>query len=88
MLASPRPGTARVISPPCSGPPPVRKTRLVTCVECGTVADERAAGWRAYRSDLPPETDAEDTSTADVPTVVVFCESCAAGEFGDGSSDW
>jgi hypothetical protein len=57
----------------------------VTCVECGTVADERAQGWRAYRSDLPPEAEAEDPSSADVPVVAVFCDSCAVGEFGDGT---
>jgi len=60
----------------------------VRCAECGAVADERAAGWRAYRSELPPEAEAEDPTAADVPAVVLFCVSCAAGEFGDGSSDW
>jgi hypothetical protein len=59
----------------------------VRCAECGTV-DERAAYWRAYRSDLPPEVEAEDPTGSDVPAVVVFCESCAAGEFGDCSSGW
>jgi hypothetical protein len=59
----------------------------VTCAECGAVADERAAGWRAYRSDLPPEAEAEDPTGADVPAAVVFCAGCAAVEFGDGSSD-
>jgi hypothetical protein len=52
------------------------------------VADEQALGWRAYRSDLPPEAEAEDPTGADVRAVVVFCADCAAGEFGDGSSDW
>jgi hypothetical protein len=52
------------------------------------MSGERADGWRAYRSDLPPEAEAEDPTGADVPAVVVFCGSCAAGEFGDGSSDW
>jgi hypothetical protein len=60
----------------------------MTCAECGTAADEHAAGWRAYRSDLPPEAEAEDPSSADVPAVVAFCGACAFGEFGDGSSDW
>jgi hypothetical protein len=31
---------------------------------------EGAAGWRAYRSDLPPEAEAEDPTGADVPAVV------------------
>jgi hypothetical protein len=60
----------------------------LTCAERGTIADARAADWRAYRSDPPLDAEAEDPSTADVPVVVVFCAGCAAGEFGDGSSDW
>jgi hypothetical protein len=75
MLASPKSGTAS-------------QPRSVTCVECGAVADEHAAGWLAYRSDLPPEAEADDPASADVPAVVVFCRACAAGEFGDGSSGW
>jgi hypothetical protein len=60
----------------------------VTCVECGgAVATGDALGWRAYRTDLPAEAEAEDPSTADVPAVVVFCASCSEGEFGSGS-DW
>jgi hypothetical protein len=59
----------------------------VRCAECGAVSDERA-GWRAYGSDLPPGAEAEDPAGADVPDVVVFCAGCAAGELGDGSSDW
>ena len=43
------------------------------CVECGTV--------------IPAEAETEDLGEADVPAVVVFCESCTAGEFGDGP-DW
>ncbi len=49
----------------------------MTCAECGAIADERAAGWRAYRADLPAEAEAEDPSTAEVPAVVAFCQSCA-----------
>jgi hypothetical protein len=60
----------------------------VACAECGAVADEHAAGWHAYRCDLPPGAEVEDPTGVDVPAVVVFCEACAAGEFGDGSSDW
>jgi hypothetical protein len=52
------------------------------------VSDERAEEWRAYRSDLPPEAEAEDPTGADVPAVVVFSGACAAGEFGDVSSGW
>jgi hypothetical protein len=52
------------------------------------VADDRAAGWRADRPDLPPEAEAEDPTGADVPFVVVFCAGCAAGEFGAGSPRW
>jgi hypothetical protein len=59
----------------------------MTCAECGTVHDGRALGWRAHRSDLPPEAEAEDPTWADAPAVVVFCSACASGEFGDGSSD-
>jgi hypothetical protein len=43
---------------------------------------------RAYRSDLPPEAEAEGPNAADMTAVVVFCGSCTAGEFGDGASDW
>jgi hypothetical protein len=61
----------------------------MTCAECGTVDDGRALAWRAFRSDLPPEAEAEDPTGAEVPVVVVvFCAACAAGEFGDGFSDW
>ena len=55
------------------------------CEECGVVAPNDARGWRAYRSDLPPEAEADDPSTSDVPAVVTFCQSCAEGEFGPGS---
>jgi hypothetical protein len=60
----------------------------VTCAECGTVDHERALGWRAYRSGLPPEAEAEHPTGKDAPAVVVFCANCAAGELGEGSSDW
>ena len=59
----------------------------MSCAECGATADDRASGWRASRSDLSAEAEAEDPSMADVPAFVTFCESCAAGEFGPGS-DW
>ena len=58
------------------------------CAECGTVSEEHAVGSRSYRSDVPPEAEPDDPTGADVPTVVVFCGSCSAGEFGDGASDW
>jgi hypothetical protein len=59
----------------------------VRCAECGAVSDERAAGSRAYRSELPPEAEAKDPTAADVSAVVVFCPGCVAGEFGDDSSE-
>lgn len=51
------------------------------CVECGAVADEEARAWRAYRSDLPTEAEAEDTTAGDVPAVVYYCGACATREF-------
>jgi hypothetical protein len=35
-----------------------------------------------------PDAEVEDPTGAEVRAVVVFCEACAAGEFGDGPSDW
>ena len=59
----------------------------MTCVECGSVADDRAHGWRASTSDLPPEAELEDAEAAALPAVVALCESSASGEFESGS-DW
>ena len=49
---------------------------LVRCAECGKEADveAHAAGWLAYRVDLPDD--------PDPPGVAVFCPECAAKEFG------
>jgi hypothetical protein len=44
------------------------------CTECGVFSDERAAGWRGYRTD-EPESD-------DTPEVVWYCAYCAIREFG------
>jgi hypothetical protein len=54
----------------------------VTCVACGAVATGDALGWRAYRTDLPPEAEAEDADADELPTVVYYCPDCAAREFG------
>jgi hypothetical protein len=53
--------------------PPDTATTL-TCLECGSVSDERARGWRAYvggghEDDGPVE-------------VGVFCPDCSRREFG------
>jgi hypothetical protein len=54
----------------------------VTCEERRAVARDDARGWRAFRSDLPPEAELEDLSTAEVPAVVYDCPTCAAPQFG------
>jgi hypothetical protein len=46
----------------------------MVCQECAVRADEKAAGWRAYRADFLDE-DSE-------PTVLVYCPVCAEREFG------
>jgi hypothetical protein len=49
----------------------------VRCQECGREAEveAHAAGWVAYRVDLPDD--------PDEPEVIVFCPECARREFGD-----
>jgi len=50
-----------------------RLTGSLTCIECGARSDERATGWRGYKSD--PD--------GLVPSEVVFyCAYCAIREFG------
>ena len=44
------------------------------CVECGSLSSLDASGWRAYRTDEP--------FTEDLPTIALYCPSCAAREFG------
>jgi len=44
----------------------------VRCQECLRAADEKAEGWRAYRSDEPGEP----------PLVGFYCPECAEREFG------
>jgi hypothetical protein len=46
---------------------------VLVCVECGRVADDEAAGWRAYRDDVPDEDDP--------PSIAIFCPMCAGREF-------
>jgi hypothetical protein len=52
------------------------------CEQCAKTSDDHARGWRAYRSDLTAEAEAEDTSADDVPVVVYYCPACAARQFG------
>jgi hypothetical protein len=56
-------------------------TGALECVECGRPSDADAVGWRAYRSDLPAEAEAEDPEAARIPPVVYFCPACAEREF-------
>jgi hypothetical protein len=48
---------------------------MLVCAECGCIDDEKAAGWRGYREDLPDE--------GEQPSLVFFCPSCAAREFDE-----
>jgi hypothetical protein len=59
-----------------------RRSEPMTCVECGRFATEDSRGWRAYRTELPPEAEAEDPTAQDVPPVVFYCPTCAELEFG------
>lgn len=49
-------------------------TRRLVCIECETVSDERARGWRAYVGG------GYDGDEVEVGT---YCPSCAEAEFGD-----
>ena len=60
---------------------PMSPTLTMVCIECGAVAVEKARGWRAYRTELTAEAEAEDASAAEVPEVVYYCPACAAREF-------
>jgi hypothetical protein len=51
---------------------------VLVCSECGRPAEGEAAGWRAYRDDLPEE--------GYPPSLALFCPACAAREF-DSSAD-
>jgi hypothetical protein len=46
---------------------------LLVCVECGTLSDEEARGWRAYRMNYP-EHHAR-------PAIACYCPMCAEQEF-------
>lgn len=48
----------------------------LVCSECGCHAEDEAAGWRAYRDDLPEQ--------GEPPSPALFCPVCAAREF-DGA---
>jgi hypothetical protein len=48
---------------------------MLVCAECGCIDDEKAAGWRGYREDLPDEDEQ--------PSLAYFCPSCAAREFDE-----
>jgi hypothetical protein len=47
---------------------------MLVCAECGCTDDEKAAGWRGYREDLPED---------EQPSLAFFCPSCAAREFDE-----
>jgi len=53
----------------------------LVCTQCGRPSEGDATGWRAYRSDLPPEAEAEDPEAAEIPSVLSFCPTCAEREF-------
>lgn len=48
-------------------------TRRLVCIECETVSDERARGWRAYVG---------GGFDGDEVEVGTYCPSCAKAEFG------
>jgi hypothetical protein len=52
---------------------PSENHSVLVCAECGCTDDEKAAGWRGYRDDLPEEDEQ--------PSLAFFCPSCAAREF-------
>jgi hypothetical protein len=54
---------------------PSKNDSMLVCAECGCIDDEKAAGWRGYREDLPDEDEQ--------PSLVFFCPSCAAREFDE-----
>ena len=56
---------------------------MITCTECGAVAEDDAKGWRAYRTDLAAEAELDDQTARDVPAIVFYCPACAGREFGD-----
>ena len=47
---------------------------LFECVECSTLSNDRAWGWRAYRMDDPEE--------GELPALAFYCPACAEREFG------
>jgi hypothetical protein len=46
----------------------------LVCVECGTLSDNDAWGWRAYRMD--------DPERHWLPALALYCPICAEREFG------
>jgi hypothetical protein len=48
---------------------------VLVCAECGRPDEKNAAGWRAYREDLPDE--------QEQPSLAFFCPLCAAREFDE-----
>jgi hypothetical protein len=55
-----------------SGPLPEPPLR---CIECGTISDDDAAGWRAYIAFVE-----EDGEPAEI---AIYCPACAKLEFGE-----
>lgn len=54
---------------------PSENHSMLVCAECGRADEEKAAGWRGYREDLPDEDEQ--------PSLAFFCPSCAAREFDE-----
>ena len=57
-----------------SGVDTIGRPIVLTCLECGERADERARGWRAL---IPYFEEADEA-----PDLSLYCPSCAAREFG------
>jgi hypothetical protein len=52
---------------------------VLTCVECGFTATDKALRWQAHLAYDPREDEAA--------FVVVFCPGCATREFGDAMDE-
>jgi hypothetical protein len=57
-----------------SGAARIGQPIVLTCLECGARADERARGWRALIPYFEEEEEAPDLS--------IYCPACAEREFG------
>jgi hypothetical protein len=52
----------------------IRGSTVLTCLECGERADEKARGWRAL---VPYDFEGDEQ-----PDLSLYCPSCAEREFG------